>query len=165
MANLKVRKFNTIDQVQHFLDGGITGGSGHVKPREGGPPGANLVGLTLTFLNPVGTVTFVAGVKPNGFLLYQEFKGQIEGAIATVVVKMMEDGSIAFIEATPTTGVVLKGDGTAATNANQVLGFDKDANAVGKVYGSPYSPVPAVAPYFVQMYSSNDNTHVVTTYE
>lgn len=165
MANLKVRKFTTIDQVQHFLDGGITGSAGHVKPREGGPPGANLVGLTLTFLNPAGTVTFVAGARPNGLLLYQEFKSQIETAIVGVVVKMMEDGSIAFIETTPTTGLVLKGDNTAATNANIVLGFDKDTNAVGKVYGSPYSPVPAVAPYFVQMYSSNDNTHVVTTYE
>ena len=166
MALIKINKFTTIDELQYFLAGGIFGSSAGVQPRPGGGPGIpNIVGKTLTFLAPAGTVTFVAGANPNGFLTLKEIKAQLEAAIPTLVLRpTFEGGRLGIIQATPTTGVTLKGDGTVATNANVFLGFDSSNDTVGKVYGSPYAG-PAVVPYFIQSYSSNDNTHVVFTFE
>lgn len=272
MALIKVNKFVTIDEMAHFLEGGIVGGHILSSPQPEGPPGAwNLVGSTLTFLNPAVSVTFVAGALPNNFLRYSEVKAQIEAAAPGLLVKNLMSGKLGIIERTPTTGVVIsasppggfafingsvdlntltygaggtvdgltlsleintvaqplvtfaapgnraalvaqinavianalasvsgtnllhiqtnaaggtkkvkvlggtalaalgltlnqQGLGASSNDANVILGFYADENTTGKVYGSPYT-APAVAPYYLSSYSSNDNCHVVYTYE
>lgn len=163
MPLLKCYKFFELDEINHFLSGGIRGTTGLFLPRPGGPSGVSgLTGRKLTFTNPAGTVTFTDGVGGN-YLLFKEVKAQIEAAIPDLLVRQTA-GALAFIEKTPTTGVVLKGDGTADTSANTLLGFDGENTTTGRVYGSPYGDAPT-APYFVRAYAVNDAMHVVIVME
>lgn len=166
MALLKLYKFFEIDDINHFLAGGIRGTSDIARPRPGGPPGIiGLVGKKLTFNKPSGTVTFTEGANGN-HLLFKEIKSQIETAIPALLVKQTA-GALSFIEKTPSTGVVLKGDGSANSSANTLLGFDGENNTIGKVYDSPHSnrPDPPSVPHLVQIYMVNDGMHVVAVME
>lgn len=132
MPVVKNYKWSTIDEVSHFLEGGIFGGSSVVKPRPGGPPGiTDLVGRTLTFLQPAGSVTFVASSQPNGFLEYLEIKAQIEAAVPGVLVKNMQSGKFCMIESAPTTGLVL-----AAGNVGGFASVDGTVDLNTLIYGA-----------------------------
>lgn len=158
MSVLKVYKIREIDEVALFLEGGVLGAAFN-QNREGPPGIYGLVGLTLTFANPVGSVTFTQGADPSGLLTFGEIHTQVQAAVATVKVKQLS-GRLAFIEATPGTGISV-----AASPAAALLGFDGAASTTGKVYASPFSATPPVAPYLVQAYSTNDNMHVLITCE
>ena len=157
MAKIHVYKFREIDEVSLFLEGGVLGAN-IAQPREGPPGVMGLVGLTLTMLVPAGTCTFVAGADPNGLLTFGEIHTQIQAAIATLRVRQLS-GRLVFVEVTPTTGASVQA-GAAAS----LLGFDSAANTTGKVFGSPFIAGPVV-PYFMQAYSTNDNVHVIYTFE
>lgn len=158
MPVMKVYKIREIDEVALFLEGGILGAS-FGQNREGPPGLQGLVGLTLTFTNPVGSCTFVQGADPSGLLTFGEIHNQIEAAVPAVRVKQLS-GRLALIEVAPTTGIAITGNVATA-----ILGFDATGATSGKVYASPFSAAPPVPPYLVQAYSTNDNVHVLFTYE
>jgi hypothetical protein len=168
MATTRIRKFSTIDQLQVFLNGGVTSGNrcNQVGPPSNQGPGIwGLVGTTLTFAapGPTGTVTFVAstGSNPNPqVLLFKDIKAQIEAAIPTLRVTM-SDGFLVIQEVTPAEGVTVSSAGTA----NAILGFDTENNTVGKFYPFVAAAAPPAAPYWTWAYSTNDNVHVIYTYE
>lgn len=149
---IKVYKLNEIFEVEHFLNGGLTG----IDISKGVQ---GLAGLTITFTNPSFSWTFTPGADPE-FLRYLEIKAQLEAASASLKVKQF-GGKIAFIEATPSTGVVLSG---TQQTAKALLGFDYNTVSIGKVYGSPYDAIPT-APYLIEMYSVNETTHVLVVME
>jgi hypothetical protein len=168
MAKVQVYKFRELDEIDLFLSGGVVGGDVSSWGSAIAAGGAVLkdapvlAGLTLIFTQPAAhTVTFVAGADTFGRLQFSELKAQIEAVMTTVVVRMLE-GKLVIVESTPTNGVTITKSGTA----NKALGFDQTkADTVGKVYGSPYAAAPAVPPYFLMAYSTNDNMHVVYTFE
>lgn len=170
MAINRVRKFSTIDALQLFLNGGVQSGSrvNQVQgpPSNQGPGITGLVGLTLIFVGPgpAGTVTFVAssGSNPDpNTLQFKDIKSQIETAVSGLLVTMY-DGYLCIQETTPADGVSVSSAGTA----NPLLGFDTNSNTVGKFYefiaatGAPPEP-----PYWTWAYSTNDNVHVIFTFE
>lgn len=120
----RIRKFQTIDQVQAFLNGGIQGSKLTTAQSFGrepqlGPQAQGLVGATLTFTEPSSiTVTFqassISGGSANGgnnpdpnTLLFADIKKQIEAALATVIVSMA-DGALLIQEVTPNHGVTIQ---------------------------------------------------------
>lgn len=152
MPVVKLQKFNDIFEVETFLNGGLIGGD--VK---GGVTG--LVGLQLTFANPAGTVTFTTGTGTDPYKLsFKDIKSQIEAQVATVKVTSF-GGRIVFMEATPTSGVSFP---ATAQQSKALLGFDADT-ALG---GKKYQPTSAGAsPNVLDVYSVNETTHVVVTWE
>jgi len=108
MALIKLYKLNEIYEVQHFLQGGLTG-----KDVSGGVEG--LVGKTVTFGKPVFSWTFVQGADPD-FTRFQEIKSQLENASGGALRVLQMGGRILFIEKTPSTGCVLKA-GTSGSHA------------------------------------------------
>lgn len=164
MAKWVTNKFREIAEVNLFLNGGIRGGvpidgfAQNIASGNGARMAPVLVGLTLVFTTPAKTVTFVAGADPAGRLTAKEIIAQIVsgGQLAATLF----DGMLAIVQGTPTTGVVLSNTGTA----NALLGFDTAVVTSGKVYGTPYGNAPT-APYLGMAYSSNDNMHVLMTFE
>lgn len=145
----KVYKFKDIVEMQHFLNGGVVGGKATVVN--------DIVGKTLII--GATTVTFVAaGSGVNGdqrALLFKDIKAQIEAAVATVTVSLI-DGKIAIILNTPASLTIDK-DGTA----NPLLGFDSFVDTVTKVYAKPGTAAPAWE--FVS--TGLDNSHILLTSE
>lgn len=173
MASNKVRKFREIWEVQLFLNGGIIGGSVVAGKGQGGNPGnlflgvQGLVGKTLIFSEPAsGTVTFSASTQsgnpdPNT-LMPSDIKAQIETVMSGVTVSF-QGGVLVIVEATPDHGVAISKTGTA----NALLGFDATGgnDTIGLFYPPPSSADPPTAPYWTWAYSTNDNMHVIFTYE
>ena len=156
MASNRVYKFQDINEVQFFLNGGLLGGD--VK---GGVYG--LVGKRLTFSSPSFHVDFTAvtpapTTRDPYTLLFPDIKAQVEAANASILVSQL-GGRIVFIEKTPTNGVALASNDEAA---KALLGFDKNSPSVGKVY-SP--PGVTATQNWVWVYSVNESTHVVYTWE
>jgi hypothetical protein len=169
MAINRARKFQTIDQVQVFLNGGIVGSelkACYGPPGNQAPGVLNLVGKTLIFVGPgpTGTVTFVAssGSNPDpNVLQLKDISAQIVAAIATLKVNMLA-GALTIQEATPASGVTVSSAGTA----NTILGFDTLNNTVGKFYAPPGAVSPIAAPCWTWINSlSGDNALTVLTYE
>lgn len=151
MAAFKTRKFQELEEVDLFLNGGLIGGADLI--------GLYLVGLTFKFVKPsAATVTFTASTDPNNpdpsRLSFKDIKEQIEAAIATVSVRQ-RSRHIVLIEKVPTDGVTVGRTGTA----NNLIGFDTAVDTVGTKFG----PIGASAPS-LQAYSANDNAHVVSVY-
>ena len=168
MANWKVHKFRELTEMNIFLSGGLIGGNdisyfgSSISGAEGG--GAHdapvLAGLTLIFTQPAShTVTFVAGVDPQGRLQFSEIKTQIQAVMTGVVVSLYQ-GKLSLVESTQTNGVTL----TAAGTANSIFGFSTNASTVGKIYGTPFGSAPA-APYVGMAYSDYNAMNVIWTYE
>lgn len=154
MASIKIYKLNELFEVQHFLNGGIIGGE-----LKSGVEG--LVGLTLTFSHPSFACTFVTASRENDKLLLTDIKAQVEAASTASVIVLSFGGRIAFIETSPSSGVILSG---TTEQAKALLGFDYNNATTGRVYDSPLSAVPT-PPYLIQSYSVNETTHVLYTYE
>lgn len=106
MALFKIHKFREQAQIAHFLAGGIVGTNAFTKARQGPPGVYDLVGATLTFLQPIGSVTFVAGGDYGGLLTFKDVKEQIENAVVGVLVCQVST-LLGFVESAPSTGLVL----------------------------------------------------------
>lgn len=164
MAKWVTNKFREIAEVNLFLVGGIRGGipidgfAQNIASGNGTAVAPVLVGKTLIFTTPAKTVTFAAGADPGGRLTAKEIVAQIL-AVGGLAVTLFE-GRLFISEASPSTGTVLSNTGTA----NALLGFDTAVASSGKVYGTPFGGAPT-APYLGIAYSSNDNMHVLMTYE
>ena len=144
---MKVYKFGSLDELNHFLNGGVIGGTELANTL------VPIVGKTVVFTNPAGSHTFVAGANPAGLSL-PEVKTQLEAAVTGLRVVYFER-HLAFIEASPATGIVVA-SGTALLD----LGFDPNG-VTGLVYAGPFSGAPPTPPYFVSAYASGENAHVV----
>lgn len=146
----KIYKFKDIVEAQHFLNGGVVGGKADVV--------GGLVGKTLIL--EATTVTFVAaGAGVDGdqnALRFKDIKAQIEGAVATVKVSLI-DGKIAIVKSTPAAITVAKtGTGTA------LLGFSTQNDTVSKLFAPPPS---AVVPAWTWACVGPDNSHIIYTLE
>lgn len=157
MATNKIYKFKDITAAQAFLNGAVFGSP--VLANQALAIFRNIVGKT--FKIGATTVTFtVSGSPPdadNTALTFKEVKSQIESAVATVKVSLLE-GALVIIEATPSSGVTVDKVGTA----NTMLGFDTKANTVGKVF-SP-SAITQTPPVWVWA-ETVENAHVIYTWE
>jgi len=153
----KIYKFSDMIEAQYFLNGGIIG----VDVSQGI---YGLVGQALTFSSPaVFTVNFVAAVpNPAGRdpykLLLVDIKAQIEAANPDISVQSI-GGRIVLIEKLPSLGVAF--DGTVQFSKT-VLGLDNGVT-VGKVYHP--AGISGGPPNYTWVYSVNEGTHVVVTWE
>jgi hypothetical protein len=159
---LRHRKFPSLAAIDHFLNGGVVGGKNlrEQNYRPGGDPAVGiwgLVGKTVIFNTPSDTVTFVAG-SIVGFLTVGEILDQIATQAAGVLPSLAEDGTLRFIEAVPSTGIVVDNAGTA--NADLGLPVAPAADMTGVVYGADPTTAPA---YLRTYYSSSDLSHIVVT--
>jgi len=147
---LKLYKFKNVKEAELFLQGALVG-----KDISGGVVG--LVGLTLNFTTPLGSVTFATANRENDALLLKDIKAQVEAAIATLRVLSFE-GRIVIIEASPTTGISVP-----STNqvAKSLLGFDQNSAFVSKVYGV----VPGTPPAWLSSSLGHDGMILITTNE
>ncbi len=131
--SIRVYRFETSTDAEHFLNGGISGGAEIVHA-------GRVLGLhnkTLIFTSPAGTVTFS---DPTGAgLSAGDIKSQIEAALATL--KVTYHGyKIRIIRATPTAPVVLSNTGTA----NPIFGFGSAVAATGVVFNPIGGAAPAI---------------------
>ena len=146
---LKLLKFGTIFEANFVIRGGLIGG---IVDRGI----AGLTGTTLTFTTPAGAHTFVESVTAGvtrGTLPFSEIKSQLEGAIANLVVEIV-NGKIGFRHAILGTNVVLA---AAATAAKALLGFKFDAGASSQFLNGPGGPTPMI----VDMNSSDQVIYIV----
>lgn len=122
----KVYQFDGLPEVQHFLNGGITGKK---FPSEGI---RGLVGKSITFTNPSDTCTFTQGI--NGpdpdTLVWKDIKDQLETQVSGLKAVLLTDRVMGFILSTPTTAVAL---GATAQDARAVLGLARSGAIAGKV--------------------------------
>ena len=128
--SLHVKRFENSIDVEHFLNGGITGGKEVV--RGGNIMGLN--GLTLVFNAPSGTVTFVDATGEG--LSPQQVKTQVETDISTLKVSF-RDYKMRVIVAALTSAVNLDITGSA----NSLFGFSNATDTVGTLY-APYDGTP-----------------------
>jgi hypothetical protein len=137
MTQAKFVRFHDIAHANLILGGGIVGGR-FVKPLP-------LVGTTLSFTTPSGTVTFTQDTgAPAGFVRFESFKTQVE-AIANLKALLVND-SVAFKHATLGTAVVLS---SATESARPVLGF-QNGTVSGTAYNGPSGVVPKVVDFTVE---------------
>jgi hypothetical protein len=160
---LRVRKFRSIDEFEWFLRGGIMGSVLSLNT-DSGPGLWGLVGLTATFTVPVGSVTFVLGADPSGFLTTAEIKTQIEAAVAGIQVSFT-NGRMTIVEASPTNGIDFGAAG--AETARSILGFNGSAGAhtIGKVINPFVGHAAPTPPYLVQLVSPNNDSYTAVIME
>ena len=130
----KFYKFGTIDEVEHFLNGGIRGSGSKLD----GKVVYGLHNLTLVFNTPAGTVTF--SDASNAGLSLVDIKTQIETDVAALKVKF-RDGHLWIIDDDVSGPVVLDATGTANTK----FGFSDTTDSAGVVYATFGGTAPAVA--------------------
>jgi len=130
---IRVHRYENAIDVEHFLNGGITGGREIVSSA----PVLGLHGKTLVFNAPAGTVTFSdpAGVG----LSAAQIKSKIEGTIATLKVTWVHR-RIRIILAAMTSKVDLDATGTA----NEIFGFSSTSDTAGTVYAGPSGSAPKI---------------------
>ncbi len=131
---LKIRKFRSIEEANHILNGGIVGG----ELKSGGVD--ELVGKIITFTSPAGTKTFTQGSKYQGRLSFDEIKTQLEGAIANLRVVLI-DRKIAFRHAS---GTAVTMAAAAGDTARPFLGLALTAHS-GVTYAGPSGAAPKVS--------------------
>lgn len=91
---ITIQKYATVIEANFKIRGGLVGGVKTSAPFNG------LIGQTITFANPVGACTFVAGTGVSGQLRFAEVKAQLEAAIANLVVETTDNAMISFLHAT-----------------------------------------------------------------
>jgi hypothetical protein len=168
MSINRIRKFQTIDRLQTFLNGGVEGSKiqgAYGSPGNNAPGVMSLVGLTFitSAPGPAGTCTFgvSSGSNPDPYvLLFSDIASQIKTAISGLSVTML-DGALVIQETTPANGVTISKTGTA----NSLLGFDIGNDTVGKFYLPIGAASPPVAPYWVWLDTGGDNSWMVATQE
>ena len=134
---LRTRVFTSHEELDVFSLGGLSGGHGQSLDR------LQLDGLTLTFTNPSGSVTF--SDPGRGGLTLKEAADQVQAVpeLATVILKRVS-GTVVLYEASPTAGIKLAADQAARA----VLGFPKSGTIEGKILQTGNSPI---APRLVSM--------------
>jgi hypothetical protein len=150
MTTPKILKFNSLDEYNHVIAGGIIGGK--FDKQIGG-----LVGQTLTFTTPSGSKTFTAasaGTADSGFLRFGDVKTQLEAAINNLKVSLI-DGNIAFKHATAGTAVVMANN---TEPAKALLGF-KDATTIS---GTAYAGASGTAPKVIDFTVEFGKIYVIT---
>jgi hypothetical protein len=148
---LKVQEFGSLEEVNHFLQGGIIVGR-DLRKSAGG---IFVHGLTLAFTSPVAeTVTFDAGAGATIQvpLTLAQVLEQIADQTTGVVARLIQ-GRLALIEATPTSGVAVTGAGTA----NAELGIGNAAVA-GTLFAAPGDAAPSLVSVLPGV-----STYIVTT--
>jgi len=130
---LKILQFDTLQAVEHGINGGVIGGAIVV-----GPDGKilGLDGKTLIFTTPAGTVTF--SDKSGQGHTPAEVIAEIKAVHATLQPKFIKR-QLWIIETTPTSGIVITGAGTA----NPIFGFG-NVTVTGIVYNPPDGAAPRV---------------------
>ena len=159
---LRVYKFTNIGDLEWFLRGGVAGGQLKMVP-DTGPGLHGLIGETLTFTTPAGSVTFT-GTDPGGFLTFGQIKSQIEAAVAGITVSMV-DNRIRIVETTPTNGIDIGSAG--AEPARAILGFDGAAggHSVGKVIKPFVGHAAPTTPYLVELVHANNDSYIAVIME
>lgn len=149
---IKVQKFANIQELQLFLNGGLLGGNIGLGI-------VGLVGKTMTFSAPAGTVTFVTASRYNDALTLVDIKTQIEAALNVANIKVISIyGRIGLVHPTAASAIVL--DGTDQP-AKALLGFNANDPSTGKLYGVAIGTPPAL----VSITPTIDNSYIVTTVE
>lgn len=132
MSMPSLYSFDTVEDVNFFLHGGVSGGP--MTLQQGGTvPNLNLA--TLIFLAPAVTVTFTdtSGVG----LTAAQIAGQIVAA-APAIVPSFRNNVWRFSAPSTGAGVQVSKTGTA----NPIFGFSDSLNTVGKFYNSFLGAVP-----------------------
>ena len=112
-----------------------------------------LVGEDLTLTSPSGSHTFVAGALPGNALTFQEVKTQLEAAIASLRVGLVEK-SIFLEHTTAGTAVTM---GAVDEPARAILGFSNPTGGV-VIAGQALNDVGGAEPNFVS-HSESDGHH------
>jgi len=121
----RVYQFDGLQEVEHFLNGGISGGR---IPVEGV---RKLVGKTITFTSPADSCTFTTGTGPDpDTLQFKDIKTQMEAQISGLKVVLFAQQTIGFILATPTAAAAL---GATAEDARAILGLPRAGVVSGKL--------------------------------
>lgn len=140
MTQAKFVRFTDEAEANHILGGGIVGGKFNGRL-------AGLVGNTLTFTTPAGSVTFTQDSgAPVGFMRFEAFKTQVETAITNLKVLLIND-NVAFKHATAGTAVVMGNNDEPAKNP---LGFKNATTISGTAYNGPGGAAPKVVDFTVE---------------
>jgi len=123
-----IQKYGTVIEANFKMRGGIVGG---VKISE---VFSGLIGLTITFSNPAGACTFVAGTGVSGQLRFTEVKAQMEAAIANLKVDTTDNAMFAFLHATDGQSVSLA---ALPEQARRILGLPFNEAIAGLWLGPP----------------------------
>lgn len=155
MARSRVVKFEDINLLEAFLNGGIVGSADLNKLPD-------LTGKQLKFTSPVAvTVTLPAPADPNQYRL-SDLVTAITGAVAGVTVRQF-CGRLVIVETSPSSGVALDADSANALSALPLLGWSKAVAVVGKVYKP--TVLGGGPPYVINITVANETTHVAHVYE
>jgi hypothetical protein len=130
---IQLNKYATMAEANFKIRGGIVGGVATNQPFE------NLVGLTITFADPVGSCTFTqpSGTE-RGQLKFPDVKAQIEAALADVVVTTI-DNKLGLVRKTHGQNIVLD---AADEPARQILGFANAEDIAGQFLNGPSGTNP-----------------------
>lgn len=122
-----IQKYGTVIEANFKIRGGLVGGVKTSAPFDG------LIGQTITFSNPAGACTFVAGTGVSGQLRFAEVKLQLEAAIANLLVETTDNALISFLHKTDGQFVSLA---ALPENARRVLGLPYN-EAIAGLYLNP----------------------------
>lgn len=144
MASLKQLKFDSIDEANLVLNGGIVGG----PVLKNTTVIAGLVGLTITFSSPVGSCTFTQPTsQPGGLMSFLDVKTQLETAISGLKIVLLNNNSIGFRSGTAGTAVTM---GSSSEPAKAILGFKDATSIAGTAYAKSGGTPPAVDHFTVE---------------
>ena len=124
---ITIQKYGTVIEANFKVRGGIVGGVKTSSPFTG------LIGETVTFSNPAGACTFVAGAGVSGQLRFAEVKAQLEAAIANLQVDTTDNAMISFLHKTDGQEVSLA---AAPEVARGILGLPYN-EAISGLYLNP----------------------------
>lgn len=155
MAKSRIVKFEDINLLESFLNGGVVASADLSKL-------PNLDGKQLKFTSPVAvTVTLPPPADGRTYRL-SDLVAALTGAVAGLSVRSF-CGRLVLIESSPSAGVALAADGANDLSALPLLGWGKASGVVGKVYKP--TVLGGGAPYVISTYSVNETTHVAHVYE
>lgn len=164
MSKIIVRKFNTLEEVNIFLTGGIIFSPPDLKSINDRVYG--LVGKKITFLHPAASVTFTAGSQADdpSALTIADIRAQLVASLTgTKVIQLSGYLRWAIVETTPSAGIQVDSN-LANTDADAAAKIGLGLTTTGKVYKAPDGATAVTAPYFLQAYPF-DASHVVYTVE
>lgn len=155
MARSRIVKFDDINLLEAFLNGGVVAGADLNKLPD-------LTGKQLKFTSPAAvTVTLPAPADGTTYRL-SDIAAALTAAVAGLSVRSF-CGRLVLVETTPSGGVALSADGANPLSALPLLGWGKASGVSGKVYKP--TVLGGGAPYVISTYSVNETTHVAHVYE
>lgn len=155
---LYVRYCESTKALELFLQGAVV--CGRPLEYEDGKFGFHgLVGLTLTFTSPSGTVTFVAGQDPSGFLTFEEIKTQVTSAVSGIDVKVYERR---IVFQSSTIGTSIEVGSNVDEPGRAIFGLTEKS---GIFDGTAYNPPDGAAPRLISITPGAGGTFVVVTEE